>query len=114
MVPPRLVDLERRRHVEDDLAVLTCGHATCHERPTVADVLDVVDDRDARIAAQDEVHVHRVDVPVVGDGVLRGHQGLRGHLTTEDPDQLAALGLRAAEQTLLELLQIEQADDFIE
>ena len=52
MLGPGLVDVERRREVEDRAAVLDRDDAPRREAVAVADAVDVVDDRDARVAGR--------------------------------------------------------------
>jgi hypothetical protein len=57
MVGTPLVDVERRRQVEDGPTVLDGDHAPGGERSTVADAVDLVEDGDARVARPEEVGV---------------------------------------------------------
>jgi hypothetical protein len=57
MVEPVLQLLERRRHVEDDRAVLAGRDPSRGEGSAIAHVLHVVDRRDRRIPAENEVAV---------------------------------------------------------
>ena len=86
----RLGDVERRRQVEDRLAVLDRDHTPRREAAAVADAVDVVDDRHPRVARPQEVGVQRVHVAVV-DGPSRRDQRLPRDLPAEHP-------LREAEQ----------------
>ena len=100
--------LERRRHVEDRLAVLDRDDAAVAETLAVARELDLVDDRCADVARHEEVRVQRVHVPIL-NGVARGRQRLTEHLAAEDtrPAQIAAL---AAEDPILDALEREQLE----
>ena len=69
--------------MEDRLAVLDRDDAARGEAAAVADAVDLVDDRDARIAGPQEVGVQRVREPAF-DGAARGHQRLSRHLAAED------------------------------
>ena len=109
VVEARLGPLKADGLVVDDLAVLSRGHPAGHERASVADPLDVVDDRHVVVAGQQEVRVQRVHVVVRVDGPHRGHQGLRRHLAAVDPLPLA-VGLLAAEEVDVEVLQVKETD----
>ena len=81
-----LVDvLERRDHREDRQAFLVGLSAPGGERPAVVDAVDRERDRLVHLAGTQEVAVHRVHEPIGGDRALRGHEGLREHLSAEDP-----------------------------
>ena len=107
-----LEHVERRRQVEDRLAVLDRDDAARREAAAVTDAVDVVDDRHARVAGSQEVRVERVHEPVL-DRATRGDQRLPGDLAAEHA--LAVL-VRAepAEQIDLELLQLQQFDQLVE
>ena len=104
--------VERRRQVENGLPVLDGDDPTSPERSTVADPLDLVQDRNGRIARSQEVGVERVssagfDRPVGSD------EGLAGDLSTEDP--LAALvGTLATEDVALDRFEVEQANEVVD
>src|SRR5262249_52071235 len=55
-----LFHMEGDRHGEDRMAVLDGAHAPRRKAPTVAQALDLVNDRYRRIARQDEISVERV------------------------------------------------------
>ena len=57
--------------------------------------------------------MQRVRGPVGGDGPPRGDQGLRRHLPAEDTGDGGGAGL-AAEDVLLDLLEVEQIEEFLE
>jgi hypothetical protein len=84
-----LVGVEARLQVEDRLAVLDGHDATRGERPSVANAVDLVQDRRVRIAGPQEVRVQRVDEAgrtIVGrvlDGSSCGDESLAGDLATE-------------------------------
>src|SRR5690606_18612112 len=81
--------------------------------PAVADPFDVVDDRPGRVAGADEVGVQRVDVLAGRHGAPGGDEGLGGDLPAEDAlDPL--LRAAAAEHVLLDLLQVEQVEHFLQ
>ena len=77
------------------------------EALAVADAVDLVDDRNLRIAAEQEIGVQRMRQRVL-DGAGGGDQRLADHLAAEHalPADLRA---RAAEQIDLELFEIEDA-----
>ncbi len=79
-----LVGLERAGHVEDRLPVLDRDDPARREGPPVADAVDLVEDRDRRVAGAQEVGVQRVHPPAL-DGAAGGHERLRGDLAAEDP-----------------------------
>ena len=107
-----LVVVERGRHVEDGPPVLNGHDPPGGERPAVADPVDLVEDRDLRVARAQEVRVQRMDPPVL-DGAARRDQGLGGHLAPEDPLALL-VGLRAPEDVHLNGLEVEQVDEELE
>jgi hypothetical protein len=93
--------------------VLDGDHPPGGERPAVADAVDVVQDRDRRVAGTQEVGVERVDPALRVDGAGGGHEGLARDLAAEDP--LAILvGLPAPEDVLLDLLEVEQLQKLVE
>ena len=101
------------RQVEDRPAVLDRDDAAGREAAAVADAVDVVDDRDARIAGPQEVRVQRMHVPVGVDGSPRRDQRLPRDLTAEHALTIL-VGAHAAEQVHLELLELEQVDEIVE
>ena len=82
MFEPLLFGMETGLHVVDGAAVLDGHDATGGEAATVADPVDLVEDRDTRVARSQEVRVQRVDGPDL-DGAPRRHQGLGGDLAAE-------------------------------
>ena len=113
VVEALLVHVERRLQVEDGAAVLDGHDASGGERATVADAVDVVEDRHARIAGTQEVGVQRVHLAVGLDGAGGGHQRLAGHLPTEHPLGLD-IGARAPEDVDLDRLEVEQGDEVVD
>src|SRR6266480_1034606 len=81
---PHFLGLERRREMEDRLAVLDRDHPAGGERLPVADAIHQVEDRGRRVARAEEIGMQRVDVAAV-DRAARGDQRLPGHLAAEDP-----------------------------
>ena len=59
-----LAHVEARLQVEDRTAVLDRDHAAGDEALAVADPVDLVQDRDRRVAGTQEVRVQRVDEPI--------------------------------------------------
>ena len=79
----------------------------------VADAVDVVDDRDARIARAQEVRVQRVHVASGSTVRPAATSACARDLAAEHP--LAVLvGAHATEQVDLELLELEQVDQIVE
>ena len=109
MLEALLGHLERRRHVEDRLAVLDRDDAAVAEALAVARELDLVDDRRIDVARHEEVRVQRVHVAIL-DGVARGRQRLAEHLAAEHARaaQVAAL---AAKDPILDALELEQLEE---
>ena len=101
----------RRDLTRADEGVGPCGRAAVGEHyhqgapVRVAQPLDLVDDRDLRIAGQDEIAMDRMRQPALDGAAGRDH-GLADHLAAEHalPARLRAV---AAEQIHLELLEIE-------
>ena len=109
MLEAFLGHLERRRHVEDRLAVLDRDDAAVAEALAVARDVDLVDDRRVDVAGDEEVRVQRVHLPAL-DGVARGRQRLTEHLPAEHARaaQVAAL---AAKDPILDALELEQLQE---
>ena len=108
MVEAFLVVVKRHQHREDRMAVLARGDAPRREALAVAHAVDVVDDRDFRIARQQEIGVHRMGRPAL-DGAHRRDQRLADHLAAEHPLP-ARLRRAAAEQVEVELFEIEDRE----
>jgi hypothetical protein len=92
--------------------VLACLDAAGAERAAVADALDVVDDRDRGVARAQEVRVQGVDHAVRLDGAARRSQGLRGYLPAEDALERRLGWLQPAVEVHLDLLEVEDGDEF--
>ena len=88
------------------MAVLARGDASRREAAAVTQTLDVIDDRNFRIARQQEVGVHRMRRPAGLDGAYRGDQRLADDLAAEHALP-AALWRVAAEQIDVQFLEIE-------
>ena len=110
-VEARLVDVERRRQVEDGPAVLDGHHPPGGEDPAVADAVDLVEHGHVRVAGPQEVGVQRVG-PADLDGAAGGHEGLGGHLAAEDALALL-VGVGPAEDVDLDGLEVEEVDQEI-
>ena len=91
-----LVDVERRRQVEDRLTVLDRYHPPGRERPPVTDAVDLVEDGHLGVARAQEVGLKGVDL-AGGHRSPGRHEGLGRHLAAEDPLTLQ-LDARPAEQ----------------
>ena len=106
-----LVGMERDHQREDGVAVLDRGDAPGDVAAAVAQPLDLVDDRDRRIAGQDEIAMQRVRQPLLDvlDGTAGGDQRLTDHLTAEHPLP-TRLRAGAAEQVLLQRLEVEDGN----
>src|SRR5262249_4880179 len=81
-------------------------------RLAVADAVDLVDDRDLRIARAEEVRVQRVDGPVLHRAAGRDER-LARHLAAEDADA-HVLRAPAAKEIHLELFQVEDREQLVE
>ncbi len=80
-----LVVVEARLQVEDGPAVLDRDDAPRGEAPTVADPVDLVQDRHGRVTRTQEVGVERVDEPAaLADRASGGDERLAGDLPAED------------------------------
>ena len=107
VVGPLLLPLERRRQVEDLLAVLDRDDAAVGEARAVAAAVHLVDDRRVEVAAPQEIRVQRMHRALGLDRAARGHQRLPEHLPAEHL-RTADVAALAAEQVDLEPLEIEQ------
>ncbi|MGY4354676.1 hypothetical protein ACVW0J_001169 [Bradyrhizobium sp. i1.7.7] len=103
-----LVGVERHHDREDRVAVLDRGDAAGRIALAVAQALDLVDDRDLRIARQDEIAMQRMRQPALDRAAGRNHR-LPDHLAAEHPLP-ARLRAVAAEQIHLELFEVENRD----
>jgi hypothetical protein len=86
--------------------------AARREAASVADPVDVVDDRDARVAGSQEVRVQRVHHSVL-DRAARGHKRLSRDLATEHPLPVLVRA-QATEQVDLELFEMQQLDELVQ
>ena len=103
-----LVVVKRHDHREDRVAVLDRGYPAGRIALAVAQPLDLVNNRNLRIAGQDEIAMQRMRQPAL-DGAARRHHRLSDHLSAEYPLP-ARLRAVAAEQVHLERLDIEDGD----
>src|SRR5262249_43786839 len=108
----RLVGMERDSGGEDGLAMLDGDDAPRGEALSVADAVDLVDDRDLGVAAQHEIRVHRMRRPSL-HGAQGGDQRLANHLAAEHPLP-ARLRRAAAKQVHLELFQIKDGEKVLD
>ena len=108
----RLEHVERRRQVEDRLAVLDRDHPPRREAAAVADAVDVVDDRHPRVAGPQEVGVQRVHVAVFHGAARRD----RAPAPRPAPEHAlpVLVGAEPAEQVHFELLQLQQLDQLVQ
>ena len=96
------------------LAVLDGHHPAGGEALAVADAVDLVEDRDGRVAGAQEVGVERVDGSArVVDRPGGRHQRLAGDLAAEHPLPVL-VGRHAAEDVDLDGLEVEQGDQVVE
>ena len=101
--------VEGGRQVEDGPPVLHGHDAAGREGPAVADPVDLVEDRDVRVARSQEVRVQRMH-PSVLHRAPGGHQRLPGHLAAEDALALL-VGLDAPEDVDLNGFEVKQVDE---
>ena len=95
--------------MEDLLAVLDRGHAAAGEAVAVAAAIDEVDDRRIEVAALQEVGVQRVRHLRASPRCVGRAQRLAEHLAAEHL-RGADVAARAAEQVILEPLELEQPE----
>src|SRR5699024_8582576 len=105
--------LEGGRQRKNRLAVLHRHHPASGERAAVPNPIHLVDNRNPRVTAPDEVSVHRVHVTFLGNGAPRRDQRLPRNLPAEHPNR-GLRGTHAAENILFDLLQIQQTDQSIQ
>src|SRR5215831_10055464 len=104
-----LLGMEGNHDGEDRVAMLDRGDAPGRVALAVAQPLDLVDDRNLRVARQDEIAMDRMRQPPL-DGAARRHHRLPDHLAAEHPLP-ARFRAAAAEQIYLERFEIEDADE---
>ena len=107
MIETGLVDLEGSRQRKDRLAMLDRKHAPRIETRTIAQTVDLIEDRHGRIARQHEIGMQRMRETIAVDGPLRRHQRLADDLPAEDalPTDLRAV---AAKQVHLNGFEIKR------
>src|SRR5262245_25953410 len=100
--------MEGNHDGEDRVAVLDRGDAPGRIALAVTQPLDLVDDRDLRIARQDEIAMDRMRQPALDGAACRYHR-LPDHLAAEHPlpGRLRAV---AAEQIHLELFKVKDGE----
>jgi hypothetical protein len=109
----RFDDLERRGQRENRLAALDRDHPARGERTAVPDPVDLVHNRNTRVAAADEVRVQRVHMPFRRDSPAGRDQRLAGDLPAEHPDR-AVGGAHPAEDVVLDAFEVEQCDQLVQ
>jgi hypothetical protein len=105
--------VERGAHEEDRLAVLHRLDAPGRETATVAQPLDLVDDRPLGIAGAQEIGVQRMRHALGRHRSLCGDERLSEHLAAVDPVP-ARIEADASEQVLLKRLEVEHAEQGLE
>ena len=80
--------------------------------PAVADAVDLIDDRNGRIASAQKIGMQRMRRPVF-HGAAGGDQGLADHLAAEDALP-ADLWAQAAKEISLQRFEIEDGEQFVE
>src|SRR5438445_16206 len=112
MLDTGLVDVERHQEIKDSPPVLHRDHPPHDERAPVADAVDLEEDKHPRVAGAEEVRVQRVHAPPLHSAPRR-HQRLPGDLPAEHLLPLL-VQTTAAEDVLLDLLQVEEAEQVVE
>ncbi len=113
VVQARLVHVERRREVEDRLAVLNGLDPAGGERLAVANPVDLVDDRNLWIARPEEVGVQRVD----GAALHRPRPAATSAWPATWPPKTRgreSFQLTPREEVDLQLLEVQQGDELVE
>src|SRR5260221_12871099 len=82
------------------------------ETATVANAVDVVDDRHGGVAGAHEIGVEGMGTPPL-DGARRGDESLADDLPAEDPLP-ADLGAQTAEQVVFQLLEVEYGKECLD
>src|SRR5439155_7188703 len=93
---------------EDRVAMMDRGDTTGRIALAVAQTFDLVDDRDLRIAGQDEIAMDRMRQAALDGAACRDHR-LPNHLAAEHPLP-TRLRTVASEQVHLELFEIEDGN----
>ncbi len=95
------------------MPVLDRGDATGGEAPPVTQALDLIDDRNRRVARPEKIGVQRVDDEAALHRSPGGDQRLSRDLAAEDAHPVL-LRRAAPEEVQLELLEIEDRDQLVE
>ena len=105
--------LERRRAVEDLLAVLDRSHAAAGKAMAVAAAIDEIHDRRVEIAAPEEVRMERMHHAALIDRCVGGLQRLTEHLPAVDlrAANVAALAPKNIDLDPFEFQQAHQAGE---
>lgn len=110
----RLVVVEACLEVEDGTAMLNRNHSSGGEAPTIPDSVDLIQNRQLRVARAQEVRVERVDVTIrLIDGASGSDQRLASDLSAEDPHTVF-ICRGTPENIHLDRFQIEQRHEVIE
>ena len=112
MLETGLFDLEGDRHVENRATVLDRHDASSRKASTVANSVDLVEDRNRWIAGTQEVPVKRVGRSVL-HRATRGHERLGEHLATKYA-LAVLLGTPAPEEVHLDGFEIEKVENALE
>src|SRR6202022_3066789 len=110
----RLIAMKRDFYAEDRVSVLDCSDAPGGEALAVTNAIDLVDDGDRRVAAEQEIGVQGMGRPAGHiDRAAGRDQRLPDHLSTEHPLP-AHLGRAAAKQIELNRLEVERAQELLD
>jgi hypothetical protein len=104
------LQLERRGHVENLLAVLDRDDTAAGEARAVTTAVDLVHDRRIEVAPPQEIRMQRVHQARHLHGLARRHQGLAEHLAAEHlrTADVAALAAKEVHLDPLEPQQLQQ------
>ncbi len=113
MLESLLLDLKRRRQIEDRMSVLRRDHPPCRERAAIANPIDRVHDRPPHIPRPQKIRMQRMHVSLRRHRLHRRRQCLPEHLPAEHraPPEILTL---TAKQVLLELLECEQRHQLVQ
>ena len=107
VVPALFLHVERRREVEDLLAMLDRDDPPRGKAAPVAGAVDLIDHRDRRVTGTDEIGMQRMAHPV-RHRAIGGHQSLRDNMAAKDARGGFPARPDAAEQVDLKLFDIQQ------
>ena len=93
--------------------MLDGDHATSGEAPSVARTIHLIQNRNLGIAGAQKIGVKRMADPRRLDGADGSRQRLAQHLAAKDA-LMPRLGAEAAKNILFDLLQIEEAQHFVQ